>query len=74
MSLCLNNAAKDEVKYREDVEVNKSIALTTLCGVQQHLYNFDVNVCGRGAWGMTQWLRASALQTGGPKSEPPATT
>lgn len=74
VSLCLNNAAKDEVKYREDVEVNKPIALTALCGVQQHLYNFDVNVCGTGAGGMMQWLRAPALQTGGPKSEPPATT
>lgn len=51
MSLCLNNAGKDEVKYREDAEVNKSIALTALCGVQQHLYNFDVNVCGAGAGG-----------------------
>lgn len=71
MSLCLNSAGKDEVKYREDAEVNKSIAL---CGVQQHLYNFDVNVCGTGAGEMMQWLRVPASQTGGPKSEPPATT
>lgn len=74
MSLCLNNAGKDEVKYRENAKVNKSIALTALCGVQQHLYNSNVNVCGAGAGGMMQWLRTPVLQTRGPKSEPPATT
>lgn len=73
MNLCLNDAGKDEVKYREDALVNKSIALAALCEVQRHLYNFDVNVCGTGAGGMMQWLRAPVLQTGGPQSESPAT-
>lgn len=31
-------------------------------------------MCETGARGMMQQLRAPVLQTGGPKSEPPATT
>lgn len=64
---------EDKIQYR-GAEVGTTQVLTALYKVQQHLYNLSVNECRIEAGEMTQWLRALALQTGGPELESPATS